>query len=156
VTFKTWRASVAVVVSLLAAQTLSFAGSQAWIELHTPHFVVVSNASEHEARGIFESVWLGGQHVFRKPKPWSTHIHQSGSAIPGAGFHGCHLDRRPCKIWVSGRTIRRSTNLCQWSDPGVSGNSGNHSPQSQPGGDQQNATVNFQAADVSMQNNENH
>src|SRR5215467_1277847 len=58
-TFKTWRASVAVVLSLLAAQTLSFAGSHAWIELRSPHFVVVSNASEHEARQVanqFETI----------------------------------------------------------------------------------------------------
>lgn len=58
-TLRAWRASVAVIVTLLAAQTLSLASPQAWIELRSPHFVVVSNANEHEAREVadqFETI----------------------------------------------------------------------------------------------------
>ena len=58
-TLRAWRAGVAVVVSLLAAQTLSFASPQAWIELRSPHFVVVSNGSERDVRQVadhFETI----------------------------------------------------------------------------------------------------
>ena len=58
-TLGAWRASIVILVCLFAAQTLCIASPQAWIELRTPHFVVVSNASEHEARQVadqFETI----------------------------------------------------------------------------------------------------
>jgi TonB family protein len=50
----------AVIAGILAAQSVCFAANpQAWIELQSPHFVVVTNANEHEARTVavqFETI----------------------------------------------------------------------------------------------------
>src|SRR6267143_126670 len=56
------------VISLLAAQNVCFASSQTWIELRSPHFVVVSNASEHDARRVadqFEMIRAVFREYFR-------------------------------------------------------------------------------------------
>ena len=43
----------ALIGGLLAAQSVSFAANpQTWIELRSPHFVVVTNAKEHDARRV--------------------------------------------------------------------------------------------------------
>ncbi|HXX56354.1 MAG TPA: DUF1570 domain-containing protein [Candidatus Nitrosotalea sp.] len=51
---------VALVGCLLSAKSISLAsGPQTWIELRSPHFIVVTNASEHEARLVanqFEAI----------------------------------------------------------------------------------------------------
>ena len=40
---------------LLAPQRISFAANpQTWMEVRSPHFIVVSNANEHEARRVAE------------------------------------------------------------------------------------------------------
>ena len=56
------------VISLLAAQNVCFASPQTWIELRSPHFVVVSNANEHEARRVadqFEMIRAVFREYFR-------------------------------------------------------------------------------------------
>ncbi len=44
----------ALVFAFLAMQNICFAGPQKWIELRTPHFVVVTNGSERDARQAAE------------------------------------------------------------------------------------------------------
>ncbi len=45
----------ALIGGLLAPQSISFAANpQAWMEVRSPHFIVVSNANEHEARRVAE------------------------------------------------------------------------------------------------------
>jgi hypothetical protein len=45
----------ALIGGLLAPQSISFAANpQAWMEVRSPHFIVVSNANEHQARRVAE------------------------------------------------------------------------------------------------------
>ena len=43
-----------ILISLLATQAVSFAATPTWTEIKTSHFIVVSNASEHDTRRVAE------------------------------------------------------------------------------------------------------
>jgi hypothetical protein len=45
----------ALIGGLLAPQSISFAANpQAWMEVRSPHFIVICNANQHEARRVAE------------------------------------------------------------------------------------------------------
>jgi Protein of unknown function (DUF1570) len=47
--------TAALIAGLRAPQRVSFAANaQSWIEVRSPHFIVISNANEHDARGVTE------------------------------------------------------------------------------------------------------
>ena len=49
---------VVLIISLLSVQNVCFAGPQRWIEARSPHFVVVTNASERDARQVVDQFEL--------------------------------------------------------------------------------------------------
>jgi len=62
------RSLALVVLLLLTAQSVCLASPRKWIEIQSPHFVVVSNAGEHEAREAaeqFETIRSVFQQYFR-------------------------------------------------------------------------------------------